>query len=294
MENIQINIASQSDYKDLDLLLNNFDLPDTQIMKEHPKYWIAKSDQIVIGSIGLDVHDKNAVLCSFAVDSNYQNAGVGEKLYQRAINQATVDGITSLYLLTTTASDYFFKRNWTFINRNSVPEEIAESEEFKSICPQSASCMYYPVNDLRMHNALHTFRSNFNCAQSVLVPWANELNIDEKTALKLATGFGGGIASKGETCGTVTGAYMAIGLKYGKSELGDDVSKANTLNKIAEFDEQFISRFGSLKCKDLLKADISNPADKEKLVNQGDFDKVCPGFVMGVTEILDKILHEDE
>ena len=51
-----------------------------------------------------------------------------------------------------------------------------------------------------------------NCAQSVLVCFANELNLDELTALKIASGFGGGMA-RAETCGAVTGAYMVLGLK---------------------------------------------------------------------------------
>ena len=56
--------------------------------------------------------------------------------------------------------------------------------------------------------------SKFNCAQTVFCIFADDLGLDEKTALKIASGFGGGMACA-ETCGAVTGSYMVIGMKHG-------------------------------------------------------------------------------
>ena len=68
--------------------------------------------------------------------------------------------------------------------------------------------------------------SQFNCAQTVFSLFAPDLGIDEKTALKIASGFGGGMACA-ETCGAVTGAYMVIGLKHGHA-VSDPIKKAET------------------------------------------------------------------
>ena len=60
-----------------------------------------------------------------------------------------------------------------------------------------------------------------------------ELGIDEKTALKISSGFGGGMACA-ETCGAVTGAYMVIGMKHGH-DVSDPDKKANTKEQIQKF-----------------------------------------------------------
>lgn len=48
------------------------------------------------------------------------------------------------------------------------------------------------------------FPLNFNCAQTVFSLFATEPGIEESIALKIASGFGGGMAYA-ETCGAVTG-----------------------------------------------------------------------------------------
>ena len=91
--------------------------------------------------------------------------------------------------------------------------------------------------------------SNFNCSQTVFSLFASELGIDEKTALKIASGFGGGMACA-ETCGAVTGSYMVIGMKHGHSNSNPE-EKANTKLAIQDFNEQFKKIHGSLICKKL-------------------------------------------
>jgi C_GCAxxG_C_C family probable redox protein len=65
--------------------------------------------------------------------------------------------------------------------------------------------------------ALENFKNGYNCAQSVLSVLAPDLGLHQDTAMKLSSPFGSGIAYMQETCGAVTGALMAIGLKYGKT-----------------------------------------------------------------------------
>jgi N-acetylglutamate synthase-like GNAT family acetyltransferase len=49
--------------------------------------------------------------------------------------------ITELILLTETAADFFAHQGYRTIERTSAPEAIQMSEEFRSLCPSSATCM---------------------------------------------------------------------------------------------------------------------------------------------------------
>lgn len=52
---------------------------------------------------------------------------------------------------------------------------------------------------------------HYNCAQSVLLPFAPEAGVPEATAYALASNFGGGM-KMASVCGAVTGGLMALGL----------------------------------------------------------------------------------
>ena len=95
--------------------------------------------------------------------------------------------------------------------------------------------------------AIENFKT-LNCAQSVLLSHAEDLKLDQTTALRIALGFGGGMAMA-ETCGAVTGAYMVLGLKANFKEKSISETKTETKAAVRRFNELFIARHGSLKCK---------------------------------------------
>lgn len=72
--------------------------------------------------------------------------------------------------------------------------------------------------------ANYFFEQGFDCSQVVLASFCEELGMDQETALKVSSSFGGGLWN-GEVCGCVTGALMALGLKYGHYSPGDSKSK---------------------------------------------------------------------
>jgi len=137
--------------------------------------------------------------------------------------------------------------------------------------------------------AVATFKERFNCSQSVLSVYAEESGLDRETALKLPCGFGAGMARMGETCGAVTGAFMAIGLKFGAAVPGDSPAKLRTFELIGEFARQFEARHGSLVCKELLGFDMSTPEGEEAANKRGSFD-ICPQLVQNAVEILEGIV----
>ncbi|HSO86913.1 MAG TPA: C-GCAxxG-C-C family protein [Draconibacterium sp.] len=127
--------------------------------------------------------------------------------------------------------------------------------------------------------------SKFNCAQTVFSLFAPELGIDEKTALKIASGFGSGM-NCAETCGAVTGAYMVIGLKHGHATSNPD-HKAKTKMLIRQFNEKFKQTHGSLICKQLTGFDISTPEGSTAASEAGVFQSKCPVFIKTSCNILE-------
>jgi C_GCAxxG_C_C family probable redox protein len=126
-----------------------------------------------------------------------------------------------------------------------------------------------------------------NCAQSVLLSFANELNLDEMTAKKITLGFGGGMAMA-ETCGAVTGAYMVLGLKAQTGAKTMQEMKTETKVAVRKFNELFIAKHGSLKCKKLLGVDISTPEGSATASNQNLYDTVCTELVASAADILEE------
>ena len=134
--------------------------------------------------------------------------------------------------------------------------------------------------------AIENFKT-LNCAQSVLLSFAGELNLDEMTALKISSGFGGGMAMA-ETCGAVTGAYMVLGLKAQSEGKSIQEIKAEAKVAVRKFNELFIARHGSLKCKKLLSVNISTPEGAAEANQKNLFDTVCAGLVVSSAEILEE------
>jgi len=144
----------------------------------------------------------------------------------------------------------------------------------------------------KIEMARTTFEEEFNCAQSVLVALAPELGLEREAALRVAGAFGGGIARTGQTCGAVSGALMALGLKYGQVKAHDKQTKDALYARAQEFMRRFKERHGAAWCKDLLGDDISAPEGLQRLREAGAFDSLCPKFVASAVEIADQILHE--
>lgn len=138
--------------------------------------------------------------------------------------------------------------------------------------------------------ATQTFAQGFNCAQSVLYTYGKQYFTEPTAALKLASAFGAGITYRGETCGAVTGALMALGLEFGYSEMDMEPTKQRCLSISKEFTALFEQRHGSIQCKQLLKADLSTPEGLQSAREQGLFGTICPALIESACKILDELL----
>lgn len=80
--------------------------------------------------------------------------------------------------------------------------------------------------------AVEKFLSGYNCAQAVLYSFCDDLSLDKDAALKLACGFGAGMARKQEVCGAITGGIIALGLKHGRGEGQDRTPTEETYQRV--------------------------------------------------------------
>jgi len=90
------------------------------------------------------------------------------------------------------------------------------------------------------------FKTGANCAQAVFGAFAEELGLDAETAQKVSAGLGGGVGRLREVCGAVTGATLALGMKFGPD-------KANVYPRVQAFAEKFRAECGSIVCRELLE-----------------------------------------
>ena len=142
----------------------------------------------------------------------------------------------------------------------------------------------------KVEQAVSCFKDTFNCSQAVLSAYGQEFGLDGKVALKISCGFGAGMGCMGETCGAVTGAFMVIGLKHGRSEISDGPAKDRTYKLVREFSDKFKGRNGSIVCKELLGFDISTPEGMKEAKRKNIHEACCPKFVKDAAEIVGELL----
>jgi len=146
------------------------------------------------------------------------------------------------------------------------------------------------VNEV-MNKALSYFENGYNCAESVLLAIAKDaLKVDNDLIPKVATGFGGGISRQGYVCGTVSGAVMGFGLKYGRNN--PEELRAKTYNRVIEFYKQFQKRFGSIACKELCGCDLSTIEGIRKFREEDVHEEKCSNFVSGAIELFMNLIDE--
>jgi C_GCAxxG_C_C family probable redox protein len=142
----------------------------------------------------------------------------------------------------------------------------------------------------RSEKALDYFRNKFNCSQAVFTVFGTEHGISENDCLKVSCAFGGGMGRQQHTCGAVTGALMALGMKYGKALNDPEEKKQETYAITREFFKRFTDLNGSVNCKVLLDGlDMNNPEDHKVIMERKLFDLKCEKYVVDAVEIAEAI-----
>jgi len=140
----------------------------------------------------------------------------------------------------------------------------------------------------KVNEAVACFNDGFNCSQAIFSTYCEDFGLDKKTALKIACGLGAGMGRLQETCGAVSGAYLLIGLKYGKCVKDDEAAKEKTYTLIREFTKRFEERNKTTNCRELLGVDLIN-GDKQKASER--VKTLCSKMVRDAAEIIEDMLE---
>ena len=144
----------------------------------------------------------------------------------------------------------------------------------------------------KKERAMELFTQGYNCAQSVVLAFAEELSLDNTTLAKLSSSFGGGLGRMREVCGAVSGMAIVLGLLDGYDDPADNAAKAAHYERIQAAAKEFEAENGSIVCRELLglrqKHDAPSPSARS-----ADFYKKrpCKELVGMAAEILDAQLH---
>jgi amino-acid N-acetyltransferase len=139
---LQIGAGTAQDSAHIRALLAAAQLPTDDLDSIAP-YCVVVRDEAerVVGTGALQWFGDVALLRSVAVAAEFRKAGLGRRIVAELEKTARAAGISQLVLLTTTARGFFESLGYRVIDRQTVPQGLHQSEEFRSLCPSSAVCM---------------------------------------------------------------------------------------------------------------------------------------------------------
>ena len=140
----------------------------------------------------------------------------------------------------------------------------------------------------RVEQAVALFTGGMACSQAILATYGPLFGFDRDEAIRIARGFGGGMGRLSETCGAVTGAFMAISLKFDGT---DKQTKEDNYALMQEFARRFKSKHHSLNCTQLLDCDLSKPEDQAKFRELGRMQSHCICYVREAAQHLEELLE---
>ena len=137
----RVRPAHQEDFSAVAKLLENADLPLAGVREHWDRFLVAEASGRVMGAVGVEIYGSCALLRSLVVDERFRNRGIGKALVANLRPLIRAAGVGGLFLLTTTAADYFTHLGFERIPREQLPESLSASEELRGACPASAVAM---------------------------------------------------------------------------------------------------------------------------------------------------------
>ena len=123
-------------------LLEAAQLPTADLTDRHLDHFFCLGPQgAPTGLIGCEIHGIDGLLRSLVVAPEHRGAGAGSALIDCVEAYAREQGLRAMYLLTTTAEQFFARRGYLAVARAQVPDSIRSTREYSDICPASSTIM---------------------------------------------------------------------------------------------------------------------------------------------------------
>lgn len=146
----------------------------------------------------------------------------------------------------------------------------------------------------REKQALANFAAGHNCAQSVLMAYADVLGLTEEQAAMISVGFGGGMGRLRLHCGAFSAAVMLAGAMEGKAG-AEKEHRPQTYARVQEIHRQFVARNGTVSCAELLgRAGVPENPTPEERTSEYYRKRPCARVIRSACQIIDDMLMEGE
>ena len=133
--------AQSSDIQPVETLLSSNDLPLEGVSENFDEFVVAEEKGRIAGAIGLERYGSAGLLRSAVVAPDQRGSGIGARLVEQLLDRARKSGISEIFLLTTTAENYFPRFGFRRTTRDAVPAAVKQSAEFRGACPDTATVM---------------------------------------------------------------------------------------------------------------------------------------------------------
>ena len=144
----------------------------------------------------------------------------------------------------------------------------------------------------RSEQAAANFYKGYNCAQSVVLAFADLTDMEPETLSRAACSFGGGMGRLREVCGAVSGMFMVCGLLCGYDGPETGAPKAEQYARVQELAHRFEAEHGSIVCRELLGRKREAPTPEAR--TEAYYAKrPCPQLIADAARILERLLIEE-
>ncbi|MGF6964553.1 amino-acid N-acetyltransferase [Paraburkholderia sp. WC7.3g] len=140
---MKIRAAEDDDLVGIRSLLATCALPTEDVTTVLVPGFLVAVDEggAIVGSVGLEPLGADALLRSLAVALHLRATGLGTSLLLAIEREAKACTYASLWLLTTSAREFFEHHGYSAVERVDVPDEVRETAQFMRLCPSTAVCM---------------------------------------------------------------------------------------------------------------------------------------------------------
>jgi len=141
------------------------------------------------------------------------------------------------------------------------------------------------------HRAVELFKQGYNCSQSVVAAFCEDMDIDFETALRISSPFGAGMGRLREVCGAVSGMFMIAGMQHGYTDPKDNKAKAEHYKMIQQLANKFKEENSSIICRELLRLNAGPDSHIPELrTNEYYKKRPCVELVGCAAKIIEEVL----
>jgi len=142
----------------------------------------------------------------------------------------------------------------------------------------------------RKTKAIAFFREGYNCAQSIIGSFEDQLGNNTHMLMDMAAGFGAGMGRLQKTCGAVTGAFIVMSSMNNPNLPG---ARERLDRDIQDFAARFQEHFGELNCKGLIQYDLNSEHERQKANENGTFENKCQQYIEFSIDTLEELLSNE-